>query len=126
MEPTVHEGAAVLTPLEYAQLHLPPEGGTKHDKGKPPMSLLDRKWLEGTADVLAFGAQKYAAHNWRKGISYSRLADAALRHLMAFVDGEDTDPESGLPHLHHASCCLMFLSNMSATRPDLDDRYELQ
>ena len=99
-------------------------GGTKHDAGKPPMSLLDSKWLTGVAAVLGFGAKKYAAHNWRSGIAYSRLSDAALRHLMAFNDGEDLDPESGLPHLHHASCCLMFLSNMSATRPELDDRWK--
>jgi hypothetical protein len=99
-------------------------GGTKHDSGKPPMSLLDTKWLTGVAEVLGFGAKKYAAHNWRKGISYSRLSDAAMRHLTAFNAGEDIDPESGLPHLHHASCCLMFLSNMAATRPDLDDRWK--
>ena len=103
---------------------LSPVGGTKHDSGKPPMSLLDTKWLTGVAEVLGFGAKKYAAHNWRKGIAYSRLSDAALRHLMAFNAGEDLDPESGLPHLHHASCCLMFLSNMSATRPELDDRWK--
>ncbi len=113
-----------LSREEYAALHLVKEGGTKHDGGKPPMSLLDRQWLEGTAKVLAFGAQKYAAHNWRAGIAYSRLSDAALRHLMAFIDGEDIDLESGLSHLYHASCCLMFLSNMSETRPDLDDRYK--
>lgn len=108
----------------YASLHLVTQGGTKHDGGKPPLSLLDRTWLDGTAMVLAFGAKKYAAHNWRAGIAFSRLSDAALRHLTAFIDGEDTDPESGLPHLYHASCCLMFLSNMSETRPDLDDRYK--
>ncbi len=123
MEPTIHEGTATLSPGEYAALHCPPEGGTKHDTGKPPMSLLDRKWLEGTAKVLAFGANKYAANNWRKGISYSRLTDAALRHLHAYNDGEENDPESGISHLYHASCCLMFLANMSETRPDLDDRY---
>ena len=99
-------------------------GGTKHDSGKPPMSLLDRKWLVGVAEVLGFGAQKYAAHNWRSGFKYSRLSDAALRHLTAFIDGEDLDPESGLSHLHHASCCLMFLSNMSVTHPELDDRWK--
>ncbi len=48
---------------------------------------------------------------------------AAQRHLIAHYSGEDIDPESGLPHLAHASCCLMFLTNMAATRPDMDDRY---
>lgn len=120
----------ILKPAEYiSAIHAtipedPPQTlGVKHDQGKAPMSLLDRKWLEGTAQVLRFGAQKYAAHNWRKGLPVTRVTDAALRHIMAFLDGEDTDPESGLPHLDHASCCLMFASNMHKTRPDMDDRH---
>lgn len=96
----------------------------KHDQGKAPMSLLDRHALEQIAAVLGFGAKKYAAHNWRGGIAYSRLLDAALRHLMAFADGEDLDPESGLPHVAHAGCCIMFLLGMMNTRADLDDRYK--
>lgn len=98
--------------------------GVKHDQEKPPMALLDPLALEGIAQVLAFGAKKYAAHNWRGGITYSRLLGAALRHLFAIVRGEDTDPESGLPHVDHLGCCWMFLSNMMKTRPDMDDRWK--
>ena len=100
------------------------EAGLKFDGGKAPLSLLDAYALEQTAQVLAFGAQKYAAHNWRGGIASSRLTDAALRHMWAYVDGEDLDPESGLPHLAHAMCCLMFALRMARDRPDLDDRYK--
>lgn len=99
------------------------EAGVKFDAGKPPMSLLDRYALEQTALVLAFGASKYQPHNWRGGIKHRRLIDAALRHLLAISDGEDTDPESGLPHAAHAMCCLQFLLWMQKHRPDLDDRY---
>jgi hypothetical protein len=98
--------------------------GTKHDQGKARMSLLDSSWLLGVAEVLTFGEKKYAANNWRKGISVSRLMDAAARHQAAFNDGEDLDPESGKGHLYHASCCLMFASWMIKNRPDLDDRYK--
>jgi hypothetical protein len=98
--------------------------GTKHDQGKARMSLLDTSWLLGVAEVLGFGEKKYAANNWRKGISVSRLMDAAARHQAAFNDGEDLDPESGKGHLYHASCCLMFASWMIQNRPDLDDRYK--
>lgn len=87
------------------------------------MALLDRYAMEQIAMVLAFGAQKYAAHNWRKGIAYSRLLDAALRHLYAFADGEDKDPESGLSHIAHAGCCIVFLLGMINSRPDQDDRH---
>jgi hypothetical protein len=99
--------------------------GLKHDQGKAPMSLIDRHALEQIASVLGFGAQKYAAHNWRGGIAYSRLLDAAMRHLYAFADGEDLDPESGLPHVAHAGCCIVFLLGMMNARPDMDDRYKV-
>jgi hypothetical protein len=113
----------MATVNEHDIKDLTPEGGLKYDEQKPRMDLLDFQALEGLSKVLTFGANKYAAHNWRKGISYSRLTSALLRHLAAIQRGEDIDPESGLPHIDHLGCCWMFLSNMTKTRPDLDDRY---
>lgn len=98
--------------------------GTKYDGGKNRVDLLDSLALEGLAQVLTFGATKYAAHNWRGGISYSRLISSLLRHLFAIQRGEDIDPESGLPHIDHVGCNWMFLSNFTKTRPDLDDRWK--
>lgn len=98
--------------------------GIKHDQEKPDMSLLSSIALEQIAEVLTFGKKKYAAHNWRKGISYSRLLGALLRHTFSYLKGEDKDPESGLSHLAHAGCCVMFLLELSVTRKDLDDRYK--
>ncbi len=98
--------------------------GTKYDDNKPRMELIDAEWLEEVANIMGFGAKKYAAHNWRAGISVSRLLGAALRHLFAVVRGEDTDPESGYSHLGHLSCCTMFLYWTLKHRPELDDRYK--
>lgn len=98
--------------------------GLKYDAEKVRVDLLDPEWLEQVGQVLTFGAKKYAAHNWRGGISYSRLIGAMLRHTFAILRGEDVDHESGLPHSAHASCCLMFLSWMMTHRKDLDDRYK--
>lgn len=98
--------------------------GIKHDSDKAPMSLLSREALERTAEVLAFGAKKYAAHNWRRGFEWSRPLSAAQRHLLAFQDGEDRDPESGLSHLAHAMCCIMFLLEFEKTHRELDDRWK--
>lgn len=98
--------------------------GVKHDSDKLPLDLLDPLALEGLAAVLQFGAKKYAAHNWRGGISWSRLVAALMRHTFAILRGELVDPESGLPHIDHVQCCSMFLSNMMKTRPDLDDLYK--
>lgn len=100
-------------------------GGTKYDSQKIQVELLSARWLCGVGAVLTFGAHKYAAHNWRKGIELSRLLGAALRHIFAFLGGEDCDPETGLCHLYHASCCLMFAAELWETRKDLDDRYKL-
>jgi hypothetical protein len=97
--------------------------GVKYDKDKSRIDLIDAEFLEGLGDVLKFGANKYAAHNWRGGIAYSRLIGAAYRHLGAINKGEDIDPESDLPHVYHLACCVMFLSWMMKHRKDLDDRY---
>lgn len=96
----------------------------KFDGDKLPLNLLSTEAMNQTAAVLKFGAQKYAEHNWRKGFTWSRPLAAAMRHLTAFNDGEDKDPESGLSHLAHAACCIMFLLEFEKTHPELDDRYK--
>ena len=98
--------------------------GTKFDQDKPRVDLLDTEWLEEVGRVMGFGAKKYAAHNWRSGISISRLLGAALRHLFAIVRGEDIDSESGFSHIGHLSCTAMFLYWTLKYRKDLDDRYK--
>jgi hypothetical protein len=97
----------------------------KFDSDKLPVNLLSTEALNQTAAVLKFGADKYHAHNWRDGFVWSRPLAAAMRHIMAFNDGEDKDPESGLSHLAHAACCIMFLLEFEKTHPELDDRYKV-
>ena len=104
-------------------------GGIKDDSGKPQIGLIPAVFIWGLARVLTFGAMKYTRdgvngeHNWRKGLKYSRCFDALQRHLWAWWNGEENDPESGESHLDHASCCLAFLREMSEDRKDLDDRW---
>lgn len=100
------------------------KGGVKNDSGKPPCELLSPVAMIATSEVLAFGAKKYAAHNWRKGLAWMRISGAIMRHLFAFMNGEDLDPETGLPHIDHAACEIMFLQELYRTRKDLDDRYK--
>ena len=98
--------------------------GQKFDQDKPPVQLLSSVALISIAEVLQFGAKKYAPHNWRKGFVWSRLLGAAMRHILAFNDGEDKDPETGLSHLAHAGCCIMFLIEFEKTQKELDDRFK--
>lgn len=84
--------------------------GRKFDTDKPQYGLLPPKALRSTVDVLTFGAKKYDPDNWRKvPDSERRYFDALQRHVWAWKEGELNDSESGLPHLAHAMCCLMFL-----------------
>jgi len=96
----------------------------KFDTNKLPLNLLSTEAMNQTAAVLKFGAIKYAEHNWRNGFQWSRPLAAAMRHITAFNDGENTDPESGLSHLAHAACCIMFLLEFEKTHQELDDRYK--
>lgn len=96
----------------------------KNDTGKPRLELLSPIALTEIAKVMNFGSIKYADHNWRNGFQWSRLLGAALRHILAFIGGEDKDPESGQSHLAHAGCCIMFLLEHEATHRDKDDRYK--
>tara|TARA_B110000967_G_C18419450_1_gene333115 strand:+ start:164 stop:562 length:399 start_codon:yes stop_codon:yes gene_type:complete len=83
--------------------------GKKYDGGKPQLYLLPPKSLNEVGKVLTFGAEKYDPHNWRKVDDLqNRYTSAAMRHMLAHIDGEDVDEETGLSHLAHAICCLMF------------------
>lgn len=98
--------------------------GVKHDHEKPDMSLLSSIALFKIAQVMTYGKKKYSANNWRGGLAWTRLLAAALRHIFAYLGGQDKDPETGLSHLAHASCCLMMLLEFEDTHVNLDDRYK--
>jgi len=100
------------------------EAGLKLDAEKPRTDLLDPEFMLGVSRVLTFGAKKYSAHNWRGGISYSRIIGAILRHTFSILSGEDVDPETNELHTAHLGCEVMFLHWMILHRKDLDDRYK--
>lgn len=99
--------------------------GTKYDEEKIRFDLFSPSFAQDVSVVLTKGAEKYEAHNWEKGILYSRVYAALQRHLNAWWQGEDNDPEWGLHHLAHAGCCLMFLHWYDTRYPhysEFDDR----
>jgi hypothetical protein len=104
--------------------------GVKYDQDKPRWSLLPMDLIEATVKVLTDGAKKYADNNWKYVRPFrERYYDALMRHIMAWNQGEEFDPESGLPHLAHAMCCMVFLhegpdedaDNFDGLRPDFPD-----
>lgn len=116
--PTELSPSAVLKALRQRK----DEPGKKFDAGKPRIELIAPEMLTGTADILTFGAEKYGARNWEKGMSWSRVFGALMRHMWAWWAGEKLDPETGKPHLWHASCCLMFLIAYEQRNSGTDDR----
>lgn len=99
-------------------------GAQKADAHKPRVDLLPFDALEGAAQAFTYGAHKYSAHNWRKGMAWSRLLAATLRHLFAWANGEDRDPESGIGHLHHAAASILMLSESVRRGYGQDDRWK--
>jgi len=97
--------------------------GVKHDTDKVRLDLLPMRAVNAVGQVLTFGAKKYKDNNWRGGMKWGRLIGAALRHTFAFMCGEDCDPESGLHHLAHAACDVLFVLEYVITKTGEDDRF---
>lgn len=98
----------------------------KFDIGKPMFTALFTKALASVIRVMTFGATKYGKFNYLSdgGLEPSRLIDAAMRHTMAWWDGELKDPESGESHLAHAICCLGMLLEYELRGFSKDDRFK--
>lgn len=110
-EPVAVPGPCVAHAFCEEQMQTSQVVGVKADKGKPKPRLLHESMAEAVAsvvDVLTFGAAKYDDDNW-KNVEPKRYTDAMYRHLNAHHRGEKVDEESGLPHLAHAACCVLFL-----------------
>ena len=81
----------------------------KADLGKPRPTLVPVSLMEAVTAVREYGCKKYAdPENW-KMVEPKRYRDALYRHWLAYLKGEKTDEESGLPHLWHLACNVAFL-----------------
>jgi hypothetical protein len=69
------------------------------------------------------GAMKYGPYNWRgRPIRISIFLDAAMRHLLAWIDGEECAEDSKVPHLAHALACLAIIADAMESGNAFDDR----
>lgn len=90
---------------------------------KPRLSLIPPSFLVRIAVAFKEGAKKYGAFNWRKQkIGAMAYVDPMLRHLLAWADGEDIDPESGKHHLDGVGASLAILIDAMETGNLIDDR----
>ena len=83
---------------------------------KPIFSAISPKFTLGMAEVLAFGAEKYGRDNWKQ-CSKDQMHlywDAFERHVNAYKRGEENDQETGMSHISHAACNLMFIQELDS------------
>lgn len=97
--------------------------GKKNDSQKPRMDLIPVEFLIGTAKPLTHGANKYGQHNFRQGITYSRLLSAIKRHIDLELAGVKIDADSSCEHWMNACAGLSMYAYMKTHRPDMDDRF---
>jgi len=100
-------------------------GGEKGQK-LARLGSLDPQALLEVGKVAGFGEQKYSRLNYMKGYDWNLSFDAMLRHSLSFWNGEDLDPESGLPHMAHAAWQALTLLAFFLKDIGTDTRYSSQ
>lgn len=96
--------------------------GLRYNEGKLRYDLEHPIAREGLIKVLTKGAEKYAPHNWEKGMEWTTIIASLKRHLAAIEKGEDYDSETGCLHIDHVQCNAHFLSAYYKIAPQFDDR----
>lgn len=90
---------------------------------KVPFSVIPAPVIGELGLALMEGALKYGRHNYREaGVRASVYYDAAFRHLSAWWEGQDIDPDSGLSHVAKAMASLTVLRDSMMRGNWADDR----
>jgi len=96
--------------------------GKKPMEGKARFELIPVEPLTSIAKVFTEGARINGDRDWEKGILWSEIYGAILRHVTVWWNGEEVDPGTGENHLAHAGTDIMILLEFIKTHPELDDR----
>lgn len=99
---------------------------TGAEKGMKParFDLIPVEALTTVAELYGRGAEKYEAHNWRRGYEWSKSYAALQRHATQFWAGEDIDEEMDLPHLAAVAFHALALLTFMTEHPEMDDRFK--
>jgi len=101
---------------------LPWNSGVKFDEGKLRYDLVPWDAMDEIVKVLTLGAKKYEDRNWEKGMDWGRCIGATFRHVKEWAMGNSRDDETGLSHLAHAGCDILFLLAYEGRKIGKDDR----
>ena len=116
---SIKASAQVVTPKSKVD-----GGGMRFNSNKAELHQVPTSAILAISKVLMYGAQKYEKGNFRRGMKWTTPYDCAQRHMMLWLDGEELDAESGLPHLYHAIANVAMLIEFETTCPELDDRFK--
>lgn len=120
-------GDMQLVPVETSPNTGQPNPKDTAGSAKPRMGLVPVAAMEPLARVMELGARKYGPYNWREApIKNMIYANAALRHLYAWIGGQSVDPESGQSHLAHVASCMMIVLDAEAHGACIEDRNWLE
>lgn len=90
---------------------------------KVPLHAVPTKPLFELGLAMMEGGRKYGSHNYRSiGVRMSTYYDAAQRHLTAWWEGEDIDPDSGIHHIIKAMASLLVVRDSMHMGNCMDDR----
>lgn len=112
------------------------ERAARFNSDKIRYDLVPPYALEQIAKIFTFGAKKYSAHNWKKGMPWSECEASLRRHLQAYSSGEDFDYDkdcpgcqagdctshSGIYHMAAVAVNAMFILDYYRSNPKFDDR----
>lgn len=98
----------------------------KYDGGKPRLGLFPTHAILAGGRALTYGVDKYSDYNYKKGdgLDWNRYYDALLRHLFAWIGGEEYDSESGLRHTDHIVACSAMLADAVESKIGKDTRFK--
>jgi Domain of unknown function (DUF5664) len=103
--PAEVKSEAVPDPLPLPTI----ESKATEKKKKPRFSLLPMDALYAVAEVLTFGAVKYADDSWKRApFTKADYLDAMGRHWAKIAAGELRDAETGYLHAAHLACNAIF------------------
>ena len=97
---------------------------SKNDGKKADLSLIPYVALKREAEALMVGEVKYGRYNYTKGHKASQLIAAAIRHLQAWNEGEENDPEDGQSHIGAARACTSMLLRQQELGTLIDNRFK--
>ncbi len=125
--PPLSPDPSFYQPARIEEASVSPTGGLRYNVSKLPLSWVPGSLVKAVAAVLKKATERpvnpYPAHNWRKGLKWAEVSESLERHLIAWREGENLDPDTGLSHLWHMGCNIAFLIEFEEKKLGTDDRF---